>query len=84
MARPKAAAKVAVMDCAERRYTVVILRCRDRPKLLFDTLCALTDLQYVVFHGTVDAERRSREAYQVRPSHTKKKEHTNHFRSKHE
>ncbi|KAG2580261.1 ACT domain-containing protein ACR6-like isoform X2 [Panicum virgatum] len=64
MARPKAAAKVAVMDCAERRYTVVILRCRDRPKLLFDTLCALTDLQYVVFHGTVDAERRSREAYQ--------------------
>ena len=69
MARPKAAAKVAVMDCAERRYTVVILRCRDRPKLLFDTLCALTDLQYVVFHGTVDAERRSREAYQVRPSH---------------
>ncbi|KAG2585253.1 hypothetical protein PVAP13_6KG381600 [Panicum virgatum] len=63
-ARPKAGAKVVVMDCAERRYTVVILRCRDRPKLLFDTLCALTDLQYVVFHGTVDAERRSREAYQ--------------------
>ncbi|PUZ52400.1 hypothetical protein GQ55_6G266800 [Panicum hallii var. hallii] len=62
--RKAAAAKVVVMDCAERRYTVVILRCRDRPKLLFDTLCALTDLQYVVFHGTVDAERRSREAYQ--------------------
>jgi hypothetical protein len=67
--RKAAAAKVVVMDCAERRYTVVILRCRDRPKLLFDTLCALSDLQYVVFHGTVDAERRSREAYQVRPSH---------------
>ncbi|RLN03257.1 ACT domain-containing protein ACR6-like isoform X2 [Panicum miliaceum] len=65
VARPKAAAaKVVVMDCAERRYTVVILRCRDRPKLLFDTLCALTDLQYVVFHGTVDAERLSKEAYQ--------------------
>ncbi|PAN36394.1 hypothetical protein PAHAL_6G278600 [Panicum hallii] len=62
--RKAAAAKVVVMDCAERRYTVVILRCRDRPKLLFDTLCALSDLQYVVFHGTVDAERRSREAYQ--------------------
>jgi UTP:GlnB (protein PII) uridylyltransferase len=64
-ARPRSA-NVAVMDCTERRYTVVILRCRDRPKLLFDTLCALADLQYVVFHGTVDAERRSKEAYQVR------------------
>ncbi|WVZ92003.1 hypothetical protein U9M48_038102 [Paspalum notatum var. saurae] len=61
--RPKAA-KVVVMDCTERRYTVVILRCRDRPKLLFDTLCALTDLHYVVFHGTVDAEGASKEAYQ--------------------
>lgn len=60
----KARPKVAVMDCTERQYTVVILQCRDRPKLLFDTLCALTDLQYVVFHGTVDAERGSKEAYQ--------------------
>ncbi|EES15301.1 ACT domain-containing protein ACR6 isoform X2 [Sorghum bicolor] len=58
------AAKVVVMDCTERQYTVVILRCRDRPKLLFDTLCALNDLQYVVFHGTVDAEGASKEAYQ--------------------
>ncbi|KAF0900037.1 hypothetical protein E2562_026273 [Oryza meyeriana var. granulata] len=61
----KAKAKVVVMDCTERRYTVVILRCRDRPRLLFDTLCALTDLHYVVFHGTVDAEGGStKEAYQ--------------------
>ncbi|CAO2162605.1 unnamed protein product [Urochloa humidicola] len=61
----KARAKVVVMDCTEKGYTVVIMRCRDRPKLLFDTLCALSDLHYVVFHGTVDAERRSKEdAYQ--------------------
>ncbi|KAG8048077.1 hypothetical protein GUJ93_ZPchr0008g11559 [Zizania palustris] len=61
--KPKA--KVVVMDCTERRYTVVILRCRDRPRLLFDTLCALTDLHYVIFHGTVDAEGgSSKEAYQ--------------------
>nr|CAB3483633.1 unnamed protein product [Digitaria exilis] len=63
-ARPRAGAKVVVMDCTERQYTVVILRCRDRPKLLFDTLCALTDLHYVVFHGTVDAEQGNKEAYQ--------------------
>ncbi|EAZ43462.1 hypothetical protein OsJ_28068 [Oryza sativa Japonica Group] len=52
VAAAKAKAKVVVMDCTERRYTVVILRCRDRPRLLFDTLSPLTDLHYVVFHGT--------------------------------
>ncbi|URE46857.1 ACT domain [Musa troglodytarum] len=54
--------QVAVMDCAEKDYSVVILRSRDRPKLLFDTVCTLTDMQYVVFHGTVDT--RDDEAYQ--------------------
>jgi hypothetical protein len=29
---------------------------RDRPKLLFDTVCALTDMQYVVFHATVGSQ----------------------------
>ncbi|XP_062195012.1 ACT domain-containing protein ACR4-like [Phragmites australis] len=53
---------VAVEDCAERGYTLVNVRCRDRPKLLFDTVCTLTDMQYVVFHGTVIAE--GSEAYQ--------------------
>jgi len=55
--------EVLVMDCAERDYTVIIVRCRDRPKLLFDTICTLTDMQYVVFHGTVSSG--SPEAYQV-------------------
>ncbi|PAN36393.1 hypothetical protein PAHAL_6G278500 [Panicum hallii] len=53
---------VEVEDCAERGYTLVNVRCRDRPKLLFDTVCTLTDMQYVVFHGTVIAE--GSEAYQ--------------------
>ena len=56
-------AVVEVEDCAERGYTLVNVRCRDRPKLLFDTVCTLTDMQYVVFHGTVIAE--GSEAYQV-------------------
>ncbi|RWW34622.1 hypothetical protein GW17_00000577 [Ensete ventricosum] len=55
--------QVAVMDCAEKDYSVVILRSRDRPKLLFDAVCTLTDMQYVVFHGTVDT--RDDEAYQL-------------------
>jgi len=54
---------VTVDDCIDKGYTVVNLRCPDRPKLLFDTVCTLTDMQYVVYHGTVIAE--GPEAYQV-------------------
>ncbi|CAK9144347.1 unnamed protein product [Ilex paraguariensis] len=47
---------VTVENCADKGYTLVNLRCPDRPKLLFDTVCTLTDMQYVVFHGTIIAE----------------------------
>ncbi|PIA51014.1 hypothetical protein AQUCO_01100079v1 [Aquilegia coerulea] len=53
---------ITVDNCAEKGYTVVNLKCRDWPKLLFDTVCTLTDMQYVVFHATVIAE--GPEAYQ--------------------
>nr|ACG25033.1 hypothetical protein [Zea mays] len=43
---------VAVQDWGERGYSVVTVSCRDRPKLLFDVVCTLTDLDYVVYHGT--------------------------------
>ncbi|XP_050207146.1 ACT domain-containing protein ACR4-like [Mercurialis annua] len=53
---------VTVESCADKGYTVVNLRCPDRPKLLFDTVCTLTDMQYVVYHATIIAEEP--EAYQ--------------------
>ncbi|WOL01731.1 ACT domain-containing protein ACR4-like [Canna indica] len=53
---------VAVENCTEKGYSMVNVRCIDRPKLLFDTVCTLTDMQYVVFHATVIAE--GSEAYQ--------------------
>lgn len=53
---------VTVENCLAKDYTLVNLRCQDRPKLLFDTVCTLTDMQYVVYHGTVIAE--GPEAYQ--------------------
>ena len=59
---------VTVLDCIEKDYTVITMRSKDRPKLLFDTVCTLTDMQYVVFHGVVHTGRR--EAYQVRPNFT--------------
>ena len=56
--------RVTIDNWEERGYAIVKMTSRDRPKLLFDTVCALTDMQYVVFHGTVIAE--GSEAYQVR------------------
>ncbi|KAL5724419.1 ACT domain-containing protein acr6 [Ranunculus cassubicifolius] len=54
--------QVILLDCVERDYTVVTMRSKDRPKLLFDTIFTLTDMEYVVFHGTVHTGRM--EAYQ--------------------
>lgn len=45
---------VTVETCKEKGYSVVNVRSRDRNKLLFDTVCALTDMQYVVFHAAVN------------------------------
>ncbi|KAK4773523.1 hypothetical protein SAY87_028542 [Trapa incisa] len=53
---------VTVENCVDKGYTVVTVSCLDRPKLIFDTVCTLTDMEYVVYHGTVIAE--SSEAYQ--------------------
>ncbi|KAJ4821836.1 hypothetical protein Tsubulata_018552 [Turnera subulata] len=53
---------VTVENCADKGYTVVNLRSPDRPKLLFDAVCTLTDMQYVVYHATIIAE--GSEAYQ--------------------
>lgn len=47
---------VTVENCIEKGYTVVHMSCPDRPKLLFDTVCTITDMQYVIFHGTIIAE----------------------------
>ncbi|XP_076956038.1 ACT domain-containing protein ACR4-like isoform X1 [Bidens hawaiensis] len=47
---------VNVVNWFDKDCSVVTVRCKDRPKLLFDTICTLTDLEYVVFHGHVDAE----------------------------
>ncbi|XP_028803565.1 ACT domain-containing protein ACR4 [Neltuma alba] len=53
---------VNVVHWSDKDYSVVTIRSKDRPKLLFDTVCTLTDMQYVVFHANIDAERP--EAYQ--------------------
>ena len=47
--------QVTVQIGSERNYSVINVKCPDRPKLLFDTVCTLTDLKYVVFHATIDS-----------------------------
>ncbi|MQM01632.1 hypothetical protein Taro_034390 [Colocasia esculenta] len=53
---------VTVDNWNDKDYSVVTIRCKDRPKLLFDIVCTLTDMQYVVFHANIDAV--GPEAYQ--------------------
>ncbi|GMY30127.1 ACT domain-containing protein ACR8 [Fagus crenata] len=45
---------VTVQNWVERGYSVVNVQCKDRSKLLFDIVCTLTDMEYVVFHATIN------------------------------
>ncbi|XP_051140576.1 ACT domain-containing protein ACR1-like isoform X2 [Andrographis paniculata] len=49
------ATHVKIENCAENHYSIITIRCRDRPKLLYDTLCTLTDLQYIVYHAAISS-----------------------------
>ncbi|XP_050230098.1 ACT domain-containing protein ACR8-like [Mercurialis annua] len=45
---------VTVQNWMEKGYSVVNVQCQDRMKLLFDVVCTLTDMEYVVSHGTIN------------------------------
>ncbi|XP_074570566.1 ACT domain-containing protein ACR1-like [Curcuma longa] len=45
--------RVSIDSWKKRGYSVVNIQSRDRPKLLFDTVCTMTDMDYSVFHATV-------------------------------
>ncbi|KAJ0617693.1 putative ACT domain-containing protein ACR1-12 [Helianthus annuus] len=46
------AVNVYCKDCL-----VVTIRCTDRPRLLFDIIYTLIDMDYIVLHGYIKAER---------------------------
>ncbi|XAR62884.1 [Protein-PII] uridylyltransferase [Bertholletia excelsa] len=48
--------KITVDRCEEKGYSVVSVRCKDRAKLMFDIVCTLTDMQYVVFHASISSD----------------------------
>ncbi|XP_070033765.1 ACT domain-containing protein ACR3 isoform X1 [Nicotiana tomentosiformis] len=48
--------EVRIESCVEKGYSVVNVSCKDRPKLMFDIVCTLTDMQYAVFHATISSD----------------------------
>ncbi|KIY93049.1 hypothetical protein MNEG_14915 [Monoraphidium neglectum] len=48
--------EVSVWHSRERGYWMVEVRCKDRNKLCFDTVCTLADLRLDVYHATMDSE----------------------------
>ncbi|XP_058759321.1 ACT domain-containing protein ACR3-like isoform X2 [Vicia villosa] len=48
--------KITIECCKEKGYSVVSVRCKDRAKLMFDIVCTLTDMEYVVSHATISSD----------------------------
>lgn len=46
---------ITIKNCNEKGYSVVIVRCKDRPKLIFDIDYTLTNMQYLVLHATINS-----------------------------
>ncbi|GLT85310.1 hypothetical protein SLE2022_035020 [Rubroshorea leprosula] len=46
---------VVIENCDEKGYSIVSIECKDRPRLMFDTVCTLTDMQYVIFHASISS-----------------------------
>ena len=53
---PSLRPRITIERCEEKGYSVVSVKCKDRAKLMFDIVCTLTDMQYVVFHATVSSD----------------------------
>lgn len=48
--------EITVERCQDKGYSVVNVKCKDRAKLMFDIVCTLTDMQYVVFHASISSD----------------------------
>ncbi|XP_010520625.1 PREDICTED: ACT domain-containing protein ACR2-like [Tarenaya hassleriana] len=44
---------VSIENNEERGYSIVAVKCKDRRRLMFDTVCTLVDMQYLIFHASV-------------------------------
>ncbi|RDY01980.1 ACT domain-containing protein ACR2, partial [Mucuna pruriens] len=46
---------VTIESCDQKGYSIVSIECKDRPRLMFDTVCTLIDMQYVIFHASINS-----------------------------
>ncbi|PHU23865.1 ACT domain-containing protein ACR4 [Capsicum chinense] len=54
---PNSKPDVRIESCVEiKGYSVVGVSCKDRPKLMFDIVCTLKDMQHAVFHATISSD----------------------------
>lgn len=60
---------IEISYCHQPSYWTINIRCRDRTKLLFDTVCTLADMEYDIYHATVDSfpDGVAQQEYFVRP-----------------
>jgi len=59
---------VTIQHYSHLNYWMVTIRCKDRNKLFFDTVCTLSDLNYDVYHGAIDSEGHlAVQLYYIRP-----------------
>ncbi|CAJ1948632.1 unnamed protein product [Sphenostylis stenocarpa] len=52
----KSRPKVTVINWSDNDYSVIIIQCKDKTKLLFDVVFTLTEMQYMVFHASIDSK----------------------------
>jgi glycine cleavage system regulatory protein len=47
---------IDIGHCHRPDYWTVNIKCRDRTKLLFDTVCTLADMDFDIYHATIDSD----------------------------
>lgn len=60
---------IDISHFSHSNYWTVNIKCRDRTKLLLDTVCTLADMRYDIYHATIDAdaEGNAHQEYFIRP-----------------
>jgi len=59
---------VSITHSSMNGYWLVTIKCKDRTKLLFDTVCTLAEMDYDVFHATIDSIKgAAMQEYYIRP-----------------
>lgn len=60
---------IDISHFSHSNYWTVNIKCRDRTKLLLDTVCTLADMSFDIYHATIDADSNgyALQEYFVRP-----------------